>query len=81
MNNDYILFNLNEALEELSRTIREIENKPDYDYGEFVVAMKRVYHHLNVAWNARNASTERAEVCSKEDFDRWRQFPTDLEMV
>jgi len=47
MNRDWVLFNLREAEEEIRRTIADIETTPDYDYGEFVVAMSHAYHHLN----------------------------------
>ena len=78
MNRDHTLFHLREAAEELQRTIAGMEVSPDYDYGEFWVAMQHLYHHLNTAWNARDESPERVAACSKEDFVRWRQFPQDL---
>ena len=78
MNREHTLWQLHEAAEELQRTIREIERKPEYDYAEFVVAMQHLYHHLNTAWNARDESPERIQACTDIDFDRWRQFPQDL---
>ena len=80
MNRDYILFHLREAREELDGTIRELEAQPDYDVGEFLVAIGHLYHHINTAWNARDASAERAAACTQEDFARWRQFPDDLDL-
>jgi hypothetical protein len=81
MNRDYVLFNLREAKEELERTIHEMQDNPEYDYGEFVVAMSHLYHHLNTAWNAQNSTTSQAEGCSQEDFDRWRQFPDPVDLL
>lgn len=81
MNKDYILFHLREAKEELDRTVVAIESVPDYDFEEFVVAMQHLYHHVNSAWNARDAPPSDAEECSQENFVRWRQFPTDIEMT
>ena len=75
MNKPYILFNLREALQELQSTISEIEASPDYDYGEYVVAMSHLYHHINTAWNARDASEAEANECSEENFYKWRKFP------
>ena len=49
MNRDYVLYHLREAEEELIRTIREIANVAEYDYGGFVVAMMHLYHHINTA--------------------------------
>lgn len=80
MNRDAILFHLQEAKQELDRTIGNIESQTDYDHGEFVVAMNHLYSHLNTAWNGRNASEERHGECSQADFDAWRKFPPDEEL-
>ena len=80
INKDYVLFHLQEGYEELARTISEIATESDYAQEELTVAMAHLFHHLNTAWNARNVSTERAAVCSETDFERWRQFPNDLEI-
>ncbi|MGC4095727.1 MAG: hypothetical protein QM706_01310 [Nitrospira sp.] len=78
MNRDHTLWQLHEAAEELQRTICEIEDKSEYGYGEFMVAMQHLYHHLNTAWNARDESPERIQACSEADFVQWRQFPQDM---
>jgi hypothetical protein len=80
MNRDYILFHLREAQEAITKMIEEIESTPDYGYGEFVVETRHLYHHINTAWNARDASPERAHECTEEDFASWRLFPGDLDM-
>lgn len=80
MNRNFILYNLNEALEQLSSTIKELEANPDYHYGEFIVDTAHLYHHLNTAWNAQNASNEEVEECSEENFYKWRGFPEDIYM-
>jgi hypothetical protein len=80
MNRDWVLFNLREAQEELRRMIAEIEETPDYDLGEFVVAMGHAYHHLNIAWNSRDEPQRTVEACSEADFQRWRQFPANLDV-
>ena len=76
MNRTWVLFHLREAAEELSRTISEIETEADYDDVEFEVAMQHLYHHVNTAWNARDASAQATTECSENDFYVWRQFPT-----
>lgn len=81
MNNDAILFHLGEAKEELDRTIKEIAADPEYGYGEFQVAMGHLYHHLNTAWNGRDAAPERHRECSTHDFNAWRRFPTNEELL
>ncbi len=80
MNRKWILFHLKEAHEELSRVIGELESRNDYDGGEYFVAMMHAYHHLNTAWNSKDASDEEASTCSEENFSKWRQFPSDIDM-
>ena len=81
MNRDAILFHLREAKEELDRTIIEIEKSKSYDVGEFVPAMSHLYHHLNTAWNGRDASAERHAKCAQNDFYTWRKFPTNEDLL
>jgi hypothetical protein len=76
MNRQWVLDHLKEAFEELSRTISELESTTDYCDGEFLIAMRHIYHHLNTAWNSRESS----ETTAGEDFFSWRRFPTDIEM-
>ena len=80
MNRDIVLAHLKEAQEELSRTIAEFETDPRYDIGEFAVAMGHVYHHVNVAWNGRDASDEQHRECSRRSFDTWRGFPSESDL-
>jgi hypothetical protein len=81
MNRDFVLFNLREAQEEIEKTIRDLQTDPEYDEPEFLVAMMHVYHHVNTAWNARNSTREQTNVCSDDDFKRWRRCPTDTELL
>ena len=80
MNKAWVLFNLKEALEELKRTIKEIESDPEYDFGQYLVAMEHLYHHINTAWNSRNSTNQEDEECSESNFAKDRQFPSDLDM-
>lgn len=75
MNKDYVCWNLSEAKDEISCTLEDLEGDSTYGHVELMVAMAHIYHHLNTAWNARDASAESAKACSQADFDRWRQFP------
>ena len=81
MNRDAVLFHLKEAREELDRTIAELASDPAYAPGEFQTAMSHLYHHLNTAWNGRTASAERHRKCSQSDFDQWRKFPKDADLL
>ena len=81
MNRDAILFHLREAKEELDRTIAEIESDSSYEFPEFQIAMSHLYSHLNTAWNGKDASAERHSECSQNDFDTWRKFPSDADLL
>lgn len=78
MNKQWVLFHLNEALDELSRTVHELKTHPEGDDIEFELALIHVYHHLNTAWNARAVTDEQTAKATDEDFYRWRAFPSDI---
>jgi hypothetical protein len=78
MNRDWVLSQLREAQEELSRTIEEMETDSNYDVGELIVAVQHLYHHLNTAWNSRDAAPSRVAAVSEDDFYAWRLFPSDI---
>lgn len=80
MNKDFILDNLKEAKEELNRTIQEIEKDQVFDYNSYLTNIMHIYQHLNFAWNIRNVTSSRVKSCSKSDFNKWKQFPRDIEM-
>jgi hypothetical protein len=80
MNREWILFHLKEAHEELRCIIEEFEKTSDYVQGEYWAAMMHLYHHLNTAWNSKDASLEEVRTCSEENFSKWRQFPSDIDM-
>ena len=81
MNKEYILYNLKEALKQLSETVNEMENDPGYEYGDYVVDTTHLYHHINTAWNAKNSSELESEECSDKNFKEWRRFPKDIDMI
>ena len=80
LNREWVLVNLQEAHEELTKTIEELRNTADYDYGDFMPAMQHLYHHLNTAWNARDASPATVAALGDKEFQAWSAFPTDLPM-
>jgi hypothetical protein len=80
MNHRIIHFNLEEAQEQLRATIAKLKD-PSYSFRDFHVEMAHLYHHLNTAWNARNATNEQWRKLSDEDYVRWEQFPDDLPMI
>lgn len=80
MNKDWTVLHLREALEELTRTIAELESEPEYCEGKFYVAMAHMYSHLNTAWNSRAVADDELSCFSAEEFDAWRKFPSDIEL-
>ena len=77
MNKESILSNLLEAKEELNELIEEVGKDTDIDFDGYYVQMQHIYHHLNTAWNSRKESEDRIGRCSREDFEKWRNFPSD----
>ena len=80
MNKKWILFHLKEAQEEIESTIKDIEADPEYDYGEYSVAMAHLYHHINTAWNSRDSTEQEANESTENNFNKWRKFPTDINL-
>ena len=80
MNKDFILYNFKEAQGQLNEMVEELKTNSDFDFGEYIVNMQHLYHHLNTAWNAKESSNEEVFECSGENFTKWRQFPDDIYM-
>jgi hypothetical protein len=70
MNRDQVLFHLQEAAEELNRTIADFERDAEFSEPELTVAMQHLYHHLDTAWNSRAADSERIAAATDQDFNR-----------
>jgi len=77
MNLQIVGLNIREALSELN-DINELVVSGEIEEAEFQVAIQHVYHHLNVAWNARNESTESYSEMSDANFEKWGNFPQAL---
>ena len=72
----YNIADAREQLEELERYIKESPRRSEID---LQVKLEHAFHHLSVAWNARNASISRYSNISEDDFNLWSKFPKDLE--
>ncbi len=77
LNSFIIEHNLDEAIEELIR-IRERVASGDLKVGQLQVWLAHAYHHINVAWNARYASTEAYAHLTQTQFNRWGKFPKNI---
>lgn len=76
-----IIYDLEDALEELKRLNETIATGNFPDEVEFKIAMRHIYYHLNFAWNARHVPIENINDTIKEKSDQLEKFPTDLEIV
>jgi hypothetical protein len=81
LNRSWVLFHLTEAVDALHQTIGDLSKDPDYSGVELAVDMQHIYHHLNTAWNSRDSNGSDVEPGSDELFNRWSQFPSDLDMM
>ncbi len=81
MNKPHIRFHLTEARQALEQLITELDSDTEYEFGDYRVDIEHVYHHINSAWNGRDASAAAVDACTQEDFDTWRKFPTDIELT
>ena len=70
--------NISEDREELERVEALVAAGTPPEDEEFQVLMQHAFHHLSVAWNARNESLERYANLSHDDFERWGRLPQDL---
>jgi hypothetical protein len=81
MNRDQVLHHLRETRDAIDQMISDIEADATYEYGSFWVDMQHTYHHLNTAWNSRDASAAEVERSSDAQFNQWSALPTDLPMM
>lgn len=78
MNWKLIASNLREAREQIVEIEQRIERK-DYSEAELYIDLQHAYHHLNFAWNIRTVKTKKYTEMTDTDFNRWGQFPKDIE--
>ena len=81
MNKPAIEFHLQEAQEALNTMLESLRTDPDFECGAYWVQMQHLYRHINTAWNARHATDDQTSPLSQEDFDRWGQYPADLNIL
>ena len=80
-NKRYMIFNLNEAKEEIDSIIKELEEDPECSDGNLQVGFAHLYHHINFAWNIRhldNEKQDRVSFLTDDEFHEWSQFPQDI---
>jgi enamine deaminase RidA (YjgF/YER057c/UK114 family) len=78
MNRTMVLYNLEEALEEIGIILRDYKRDTSYSEERFYRAMQHVMRHVNIAWNARDASAAATEDPTDDQMRTWNQYPSDL---
>jgi hypothetical protein len=81
VNREHVTWHLSEARAAIDGILEELASSRDYDESEFWVDMQHAYHHLNTAWNARNATVDQVARAGDAEFNRWSALPTDLPMM
>jgi hypothetical protein len=81
MNKQHVIFQLQEAEEQLQETLKNIQEDSEYEYGDFLVEMSHLYHHINTAWNSRESTEEDLNLCSEDNFNKWRKMPSNQELL
>lgn len=70
-----LMYDLEDARDDLDSIVSGMMTDPDFDETEFKIRLGHVYWHLNRAWRRRNAGDELVGI----DIDRQGQFPDDLQ--
>ena len=81
MNYRIVVSNLNQASQALQDTILKIQKQKNVldeniIEDEFEINLQHVYHHLNIAWNARHASIQKYTNMKDADFNEWSKYPS-----
>ena len=77
MNKTFITYNLQEVHEEIELIFRALKNNPNYSQAEYYHAIQHIIHHVNIAWNGRNASENPSEI----EVEKWSEYPTDIKLI
>ncbi len=81
MNKEWIAFHLDEAAEQLRETVKRLSSESDYSDGDFLVEISHAYHHINTAWNSRDASPDAVANYTDADYDEWQKMPSADELM
>ena len=81
MNKEWIAFHLQEAAEQLQEILNDLSSDSDYSYGNYVVDISHAYHHINTAWNSRDASADDVANHTDADYDKWQRMPSADELM
>jgi hypothetical protein len=67
--------NLADAREGIERLEAVVAKRRGLNEVALQLSLEHAYHHLNVAWNARHASSKQYSQLTDAQFNRWAKFP------
>jgi hypothetical protein len=70
-----LMYDLDDAKEDLDTLMAAMQNDPEFDEECFRVRLGHIYWHLNRAWHRRNVPDDTGDT---EDA-KWGQFPSELQ--
>jgi hypothetical protein len=79
MNWRTVALEIAEAREQLQKIEQDIASGNPPNEERLKIDLRHAYHHLNFAWNARHAPSERYGKLPDEDFRVWGKYPRDIE--
>jgi len=71
--------NLAQAREELESIEAAIGRRRGRSEVALQHSLEHAYHHLNIAWNARRATSKQYSAMSDAQFNRWAKYPRGIE--
>ncbi len=79
MNRKFITYNFQEIQEEVELVLRQMASGASHE--TFYRSVQHIYHHLNIAWNARDTGTDVVFDLDDPRMDTWKEFPTDIKLI
>lgn len=80
MNKPYVIYNLQEAQEEIEIILSKIRD-PNYSHEALYRSFQHLVHHVNIAWNSREKNESETLEPSDSDISEWSQYPKDLKLI
>jgi hypothetical protein len=74
LNWQIVLSNIKGAREELEKLENTIKSN-EAEQVEIEISLRHAYHHLNLAWNARNIPNENYSNLTHSELKEWGKFP------
>ncbi|MFV3409511.1 hypothetical protein [Bdellovibrio bacteriovorus] len=80
MNRKFITYNFQEIEEEVAFIMSRIKNGMSHE--DYYKSVQHIYHHLNIAWNARAEDAD-GTIPDLDDprMDEWKEYPKDMKLI